>query len=230
MTSWLTNSKKKKIERHFKVLVIGDSGVGKSSIITRIKNNEFFDQNYSVPTIGIDYKTVRYMINDNPVKIGIWDCAGQDRFRSVVSSYYRNANAIVIVYDITNPRSFNSVDYWLKDVSQKCTRKGLVIAVVGNKTDVLPIDIDDNVDDKLIPYPYNDVSADVVSKEDVNDYVFTKNIDINYRVSAKNGRNVNELFEQIACKLVEKNRIEDEPEIIRIDSDFSSENECCTIN
>jgi Ras-related protein Rab-1A len=95
----------------FKILLIGDSGVGKSSILTQFANKTFTDSYMS--TIGVDFTIKTVDIDGKAVKLQIWDTAGQERFRTITSSYYRGAHGINLEYDITNVESFNNIKQWL---------------------------------------------------------------------------------------------------------------------
>jgi Ras-related protein Rab-1A len=117
----------------FKLLLIGDSGVGKSSLLTRFTESVFSDSYMS--TIGVDFKIQTLMIDDKIVKLQIWDTAGQERFRTITSSYYRGAHGICIVYDTTDVNSFNNINIWLKEINNHCSEK-VCIMLIGNKIDL----------------------------------------------------------------------------------------------
>lgn len=117
-----------------KIVLLGDSGVGKSSIAQRYCNDAFSD-NYDV-TIGGAYMQQKVNIDGTIVKMHIWDTGGSDRFRSLVSMYYRDAIAAVICYDLTNDRTFQSVNYWTNEMQQKNNVGDFVLAVAGNKCDM----------------------------------------------------------------------------------------------
>ncbi|CAI0561217.1 unnamed protein product [Linum tenue] len=117
----------------FKIVVIGDSAVGKSNLLSRFARNEF-DAN-SKATIGVEFQTQLLDIDGKEIKAQIWDTAGQERFRAVTSAYYRGAVGALVVYDITRKTTFDSVTRWLQELSMHCdTTVGKML--VGNKCDL----------------------------------------------------------------------------------------------
>ncbi|KAA0190096.1 Small GTP-binding protein Rab1, partial [Fasciolopsis buskii] len=118
----------------FKLLLIGDSGVGKSCLLLRFADDTYCDTYIS--TIGVDFKIRTIELNGKVVKLQIWDTAGQERFRTITSSYYRGAHGIIIVYDVTDMSSYNSVKDWLNEI--KCYADSRVSRLlVGNKCDLV---------------------------------------------------------------------------------------------
>uniref|UniRef100_UPI0037E94032 ras-related protein Rab-35 isoform X1 n=1 Tax=Semicossyphus pulcher TaxID=241346 RepID=UPI0037E94032 len=115
----------------FKLLIIGDSNVGKSSLLLRFADNSFSGS--YITTIGVDFKIRTVDIDGERVKLQIWDTAGQERFRTITSTYYRNTHGVIIVYDVTNPESFVNVKRWLNEISQNCDNVCKIL--VGNKND-----------------------------------------------------------------------------------------------
>ncbi|XP_028670751.1 ras-related protein Rab-35 [Erpetoichthys calabaricus] len=115
----------------FKLLIIGDSNVGKSSLLLRFADNTFSGS--YITTIGVDFKIRTVEIDGEKVKLQIWDTAGQERFRTITSTYYRNTHGVIIVYDVTNPESFVNVKRWLNEIGQNCDNVCKVL--VGNKND-----------------------------------------------------------------------------------------------
>ncbi|KAG5495156.1 hypothetical protein JKF63_02210 [Porcisia hertigi] len=133
--------------RTIKVLLIGDSGVGKSSLLLSFTSGTF-DENQST-TIGVDFKAKRVNVIDahtgdrTAVNLQLWDTAGQERFRTLTSSYYRGAHAVVLVYDVNEPQSFHGLMKWLEEANSYCRRdevesSGIVFLLIGNKTDLCP--------------------------------------------------------------------------------------------
>ncbi len=117
----------------FKCILIGNGNVGKSSIMLKYLENRF-DNMHDI-TIGVEFGSKMIHINDKILKIHAWDTAGQECFRSITKSYYRNASAIILVFDVTDENSFYNLDNWMKDVSQLTYNP--VIVLVGNKTDLV---------------------------------------------------------------------------------------------
>lgn len=120
----------------FKILLIGDTGVGKSSILFRFTDDSFDEHMQS--TIGVDFKVKHVDALNKRLKLTIWDTAGQERFRTLTSSYYRGAQGVVMVYDVTRRDSFENLEQWLKEVNIYCPNsgEGVVKLLVGNKIDL----------------------------------------------------------------------------------------------
>ncbi|GMY31938.1 ras-related protein RABA1f-like [Fagus crenata] len=117
----------------FKLVLIGDSGVGKSNLLSRFTKNEFSLESKS--TIGVEFATRTIRVDDNIVKAQIWDTAGQERYRAITSAYYRGAVGALLVYDVTRHVTFENVERWLKELRDH-TDSNIVIMIVGNKADL----------------------------------------------------------------------------------------------
>lgn len=117
----------------FKIVVIGDSAVGKSQLLTRFSKNEFKTDNRA--TVGVEFQTKSILIDKKHVKAQIWDTAGQERYRAITTAYYRGALGALIVYDITKADSFEHVNRWL-DQLRAHADPNAVIMLVGNKCDL----------------------------------------------------------------------------------------------
>ena len=117
----------------FKVLLLGNSDVGKSSLLLRYVDSVWNDA--FVPTIGVDFKVKTLNINDKKIKMQIWDTAGQERFRTVVATYFRGAHGILLLYDVTNKDSFKNLENWLIEIEKNAQEKVLKI-LIGNKCDL----------------------------------------------------------------------------------------------
>ncbi|CAK72957.1 unnamed protein product (macronuclear) [Paramecium tetraurelia] len=117
----------------FKILLIGNSAVGKSSLLLRFADNVFNES--FLPTIGVDFKIRTFDLNGKTVKLQIWDTAGQERFKTITNSYYKGAHGIILVYDVTDKQSFKDVENWLAEV-EKYANENVVRVLVGNKVDL----------------------------------------------------------------------------------------------
>ncbi|KAJ0984050.1 hypothetical protein J5N97_002406 [Dioscorea zingiberensis] len=117
----------------FKIVLIGDSGVGKSNILSRFTRNEFCLESKS--TIGVEFATRTLQIEGKTVKAQIWDTAGQERYRAITSAYYRGAVGALLVYDITKRQTFDNVQRWLRELRDHAD-SNIVIMMAGNKSDL----------------------------------------------------------------------------------------------
>ena len=117
----------------FKLVLLGDSAVGKSSLVLRFVRGQFFE--YQESTIGAAFLTQTVALNDTTVKFEIWDTAGQERYHSLAPMYYRGAAAAIVVYDITNRDTFQRAKQWVKEL-QRQGNPNIVIALAGNKSDL----------------------------------------------------------------------------------------------
>jgi len=164
----------------YKLVFVGDSNVGKTSIISRFMYDHF-DENYDA-TIGIDFLAKTHTVKDKTVRLQLWDTAGQERFRSLIPSYIRDSSVAVVVYAIDNPESFNSVRKWVDEVRAE-RDKEVIIFVVGNKTDL-------------------DHKRRIRTDEGRTK---AKQLDAYFmETSAKDTHNINALFDEIAQRLPEK--------------------------
>ncbi|KEH40475.1 putative small monomeric GTPase [Medicago truncatula] len=117
----------------FKLLMIGDSGVGKSTLLLRFTSDNFEDLS---PTIGVDFKVKYVTLGGKKLKLAIWDTAGQERFRTLTGSYYRGAQGIIMVYDVTRRETFTNLsDIWAKEIDLYSTNQDCIKMLVGNKVD-----------------------------------------------------------------------------------------------
>ncbi|KAI9477927.1 MAG: GTP-binding protein [Benjaminiella poitrasii] len=117
----------------FKLVLIGDSGVGKSNLLSRFTTNEFSLESKS--TIGVEFATKNIEIEKQSIKAQIWDTSGQERYRAITGAYYRGAVGALVVYDITRRNSFQNISHWLKELREHADSK-IVIMLVGNKVDL----------------------------------------------------------------------------------------------
>ncbi|WOL09902.1 ras-related protein RABC2a-like [Canna indica] len=172
----------------FKVLLIGDSGVGKSSLLVSFISNHVGED--LSPTIGVDFKIKHLTIDGKKLKLTIWDTAGQERFRTLTSSYYRGSQGIILVYDVTKRETFTNLsDVWVQEVELFATNNNCVKVLVGNKVDK---------------------EADrMVTREE--GLAFAKEYGCLFlECSAKTRANVEKCFEELALKILEEPKLVEE--------------------
>jgi len=128
-----TNKAEEEYDFLFKIVLIGDSGVGKSNLLSRFTRNEFNLE--SKTTIGVEFATRSVIADNKIIKAQIWDTAGQERYRAITSAYYRGAVGALLVYDITKSQSFENVEKWLKELRDHA-EPHIVVMLVGNKNDL----------------------------------------------------------------------------------------------
>ena len=116
-----------------KIIIVGDSGVGKTNLLERFVKDKFTGN--MVNTVGVDFIGKTVQIQDKIVKLQFWDTAGQEKYRSISSAYYKSADGVIIVYDTTNRESYQNIDIWLEEI-QKYSKEGLIHLLIGNKTDL----------------------------------------------------------------------------------------------
>ncbi|UJR15742.1 hypothetical protein I4U23_002677 [Adineta vaga] len=117
----------------FKVMLLGDSGVGKTCLLVRFNDGAFLTGSF-ITTVGIDYRSKIVTLGDKKINLQIFDTAGQERYRSVTHSYYRDAHALLLLYDITSYSSFENISSWLSEIKE-FTQNDIIIMLIGNKVD-----------------------------------------------------------------------------------------------
>ena len=165
----------------YKIVVLGDISVGKTSILSRFRYGSF--ESEYMPTLGIDFFSKNLFFEDKTIRLILWDTAGQERFRSLIPSYLKNADCIIIVFDITNKDSFNSLNKWLTD-SKNNASEGTIYIICGNKSDLK--------------------EKRTVNENEIDEYI-KKNELIYVECSAKNGEGIKDLFNTVAKNLGEVN-------------------------
>jgi small GTP-binding protein len=164
-----------------KILTLGDTLVGKSSIVLRFSDNRFDDN--QLATIGIDYKTKYIKVKDASVKVLLWDTAGQEKFRNIARQYYKGANGVLLIYDVCDRKSYERIGFWMDELKQNNKIEQLYIILVGNKIDL---------EEKR-----------VVTREEAEKYAEDNNI--NYiEVSAKTGEGILDLFNEVTKGTMDK--------------------------
>jgi Ras-related protein Rab-1A len=162
----------------FKIIIIGDSGIGKSSVLFRFADDVYNDSYIS--TIGVDFKIKTIFINGKIIKLQIWDTAGQERFRTITTSYYRSSHMIFLCYDITDRQSFFNLEIWLEEI-KKFASSTVNVVVCGTKLDL--------------------ISERKVSYKEGKEFADINNFDY-YETSSKQNTNIDELFEKSSKKLL----------------------------
>lgn len=123
-----------------KILIIGESGVGKSSLLLRF-TDDTFDPDIGA-TIGVDFKVKTLTVDGNKAKLAIWDTAGQERFRTLTPSYYRGAQGVILVYDASSRETFDKLEEWLNEIEMYSTKEDIIKMLVGNKIDKKEREVD----------------------------------------------------------------------------------------
>lgn len=162
----------------FKLLLIGDSAVGKSSLLLKFCDNTF--QDGTVNLTSVDFKTKNITIDGKPIQLQVWDTAGQERFRTITSSFYRGAHGIIVVYDISDQASFNNVKLWLQEIARYASQ-GVCRMLVGNKVDLS--------------------DRRVIDTNTAKEYADTQSIPF-METSSKEGTNVDQVFERMAQEVM----------------------------
>ena len=187
----------------YKILLLGDSSVGKTCFLMRYTDNTF--QEIHMSTIGLDYKLKNVQLDDGKmVKIQIWDTAGQDRFRSITKNYYKGAHGIILIYDITNKKSFDNVRNWINQIKEEVSDK-VSIVLVGNKVD--------------------DEQHRIVKTEDGEKIAKEFGL-LFFECSAKSGINIDSTFNELVKKTVENySKIKDKGE--KLNNKKNGKKGCC---
>ncbi|OHS97216.1 Ras-related protein Rab-4B [Tritrichomonas foetus] len=164
----------------FKFIIIGSSGVGKTAILKRLVEDTFSSDSQS--TIGVEFDSTVIEVDGQQIKLQIWDTAGQERFRSIAKAYFRNAVGVILVFDITERKTFDDVNMWLNDVHSLCDPTAVCI-LIGNKADL--------ADNRVVT---------LAEAEQ-----FAQHHQLNYlETSAQNGENINEAFTKVATQIYRK--------------------------
>ena len=171
--------KRESKEYEIKICLLGDVAVGKTSIASRFCKN-IFNETY-VNTIGGAYQQQTILLENNiKMKMHVWDTSGDERFKSMTNLYYRDAQVAILTFDVTNSQTFEGLDYWLKELSDKVNRENMLLFLAGNKCDV-------------------DNSLKKVSAKEAKEFAEKNNMYF-FETSAKTGAGVKDLFKTIAIK------------------------------
>jgi len=192
-------------EYEAKVVLLGNSGVGKTSLVFRYVQGEFKDAQNC--TIGATFLTKRMFVNNSVVKLQIWDTAGQERFRSMTPMYYRGSAAAILVYDITNQQSFDSVKGWVEELMQNLSEP-IIITIAGNKSDL--------------------EAQKQVSTKDAQIYADGINAAF-FEVSAKQDKGLEELFLHVCqCLIAKGNKPKESDDTANLEAKpVSNKTDCC---
>ena len=188
---------------NFKTIIVGNSGVGKSSLLKRATQNNF-SENYQA-TIGFEFLLMYYQINDIKIKLQIWDTCGQEMYRSLIQGFYRNTSLTLLLYAVDDQKSFDDLYEWLKDIKNN-TEQNMPIFLIANKFDL-------------------DERMKIVNKISGEDFVRQNNLQYFSESSAKTGYKVDEIFEEVTkyiykeCYIKGKNQIKK----LKLGSDKNSE-------
>jgi small GTP-binding protein len=167
---------------NFKIIIIGDSGVGKSCLTMKATKN-LFEKCYS-STIGFEFYTFNVKIKDKVIRLQIWDTCGQEMYRSLVNGFYRSSSLAILVYSIDNDKSFKSLESWLNEIREK-GNPNIKIFLIGNKIDL------------------EDIRS--VSEEQAKQFYMEHGMDLFLEASAKTGFNAQKIFVEAARTLLEQN-------------------------
>ena len=195
------------------ILLLGDSSVGKTSLISRYANG-IFKEEY-LATVGLDYYTKQEMIKNLNVLVKLWDIAGQERFKALTPNYFRNAEGVVLVYDVTSTESFENLKYWISSIKTNLGEKDIFIPIIiiGNK-----IDMEDSRE---------------INKDEANKFASENNYKY-FETSAKTGEGVDEaireLVNQILANSDKNEEIKEERKSVRIQENTNANQKkkgCC---
>ena len=159
----------------FRILIVGDATVGKTSICNRISNNAFTP--YSPATIGVDFNVFDLIMpNDSIIKCQLWDTAGSERFRSITRSYYNNTAVVILVFDLSDAKSFRRLPMWLQEIKDNVKNEKYSILLLGNKSDLPPSiisrsEIMDFVEDNNLSYLETSAKTDTEARFKFSDYI-----------------------------------------------------------
>jgi len=227
----------------FKIVLVGDSGVGKSNLLSRFTRNTFTVDEKS--TIGVEFATRVIPMNDNKkIKAQIWDTAGQERYRAITNAYYRGALGAILVFDVTRKTSFDNIPRWLRELRDHAN-KDIVLILVGNKSDLVVSSSSSSTTTSsttTTTTPTNTNEEDIDAQRQVSEQMaqqMAKEYDIPYvETSAKSGINVEDAFVNVVTRIYQTAFLNktpnDQPKLVnqgsglKVDSgEGKSRFECC---
>ena len=198
-----SNNNQNSYDMIFKIVLIGDTSVGKTNILSKYLTDEFDPE--SKATVGVEFGTKNFKIENNIVKVQIWDTAGQERYRSITTAYYRGAAAIIICCDCTNRESFDNIKNWIEEISKYTDNDSVDKIVFLNKCDL------------------NEERC--IKKEEIEQSEKENGIKI-LEVSAKTGEGIDAGFEYIINKLIDKNTQKDS-NTLNLQAGIGNKGGCC---
>ena len=193
-----------KFDKTCQLLIIGDAAVGKTSIISRYVNGTFKEE--TLVTVGLDYFAKEEIIDDKSIQIKIWDTAGQERFKSLTQNYFRNAEGVILTFDVTSTESFGNLKYWISSFKENMEKKNIFIPVIiiGNKIDL--------------------VDSREINKEDAEKFSKEKNYKY-FETSAKTGEGVDEAIKELVNQVLKQNGQKDDQKETRNSVQIKENNE-----
>ena len=174
-------------ELSLKIITLGESGAGKTKLIMRYKDKTYQDINVSTVGIEFQYKIITY--NNRPIKLVIYDTSGQEKFRTIVSNYYKNTDGVILVYDISSKKSFSKIQYWVDEIRNNSNNDNNTYVLFGNKSDL--------ENERQVTYEEGKEYADK------NKLEFMEG-------SAKSGQNIKELFILLVQKIMKNRELNEE--------------------
>ena len=196
----MSKEENNKTNNIFKILTIGESQVGKTSILRRYVDNKYIKHHLS--TIGIDYRTKMVKVMGKEIKLKIWDTAGQERYHHITNQIYKGAHGIMLVFDVTDDNSFDKIKDWMEQINSNMSKDEISIILIGNKCDLQ--------DERVI----DEQKAKIKAEELGVKY---------YETSALNGTGINEAFEGLVKLILKKNKIIPESRTISLVSKEAEE-------
>ena len=200
-------------EQLFRVIIVGDTGVGKSCILMRFSEDKF-NENHDV-TIGVEFGTRSLKVNNQTIKLQIWDTAGQESFRSITRSFYRRADGVLLVYDVTARHTYENCTHWMQEIRQN-GNEDVIIYLVGNQVDLI-----------------ESGQSPEVSTKDAESFVKQHNLSGCIETSAKSGMNVEKAFSEFCKILVQKwkdrqeNDPSPKPQVVNLNQQVKKSKKCC---
>ena len=191
----------------FKIMVIGESKVGKTSVIKKYTQNKF--GGVYLTTVGVDFQDKIINIDDKKIRLQIWDTAGQERFRNITKNYFNSSNGFLLIYDITDKDSLVHLNFWSAQIQLNAPEKSKCV-LVGNKCDL--------------------EGSRAVSTEEGKMYAEKNKIKF-FETSAKDGTNINEVFEYIANEIYKEEKMErrsvTSSQVLSKEQTFKKKKKCC---